>query len=78
MLLQFGEIVEGIHVVQFAGVDQAHVQITDLSTFQGLIEETVFPIQNCFFERPLRDIVVQGSAPFSQKQSQPLPVAPKA
>jgi Transposase IS66 family len=58
---QFSEIANGIAATQLAGVDQAHVQITDLSTLQGLVEKTVFPVQNCFFQCPLRDIVVQGS-----------------
>jgi hypothetical protein len=59
---QFCEIADGIAAIQLTGVDQAHVQITDVSTFQSLIEKTVFPVQNGFFQRPLRDIVVQRGA----------------
>ena len=46
---QFSEIANGIDAIQLAGVDQGHVQITDLSTLQGLVEKTVFSVQNCFF-----------------------------
>jgi len=59
---QFSKIGDGIHAIQLACVDQAHVQIADLSTIQGLIKERVFPVQNCFFQRPLHNIVVQRSA----------------
>ena len=50
---QFREIADGIGAIQLAGVDQAHIQVADLSTLQGLIEETVFPVQNRFFQTRL-------------------------
>ncbi len=37
VFLQFGEVVERIGVVQFAGVDQAHEQIAHLGAVRGLI-----------------------------------------
>jgi hypothetical protein len=38
VLLQFGEVVEGIDVVEFAGVDQAHEQVAHAGAVLGLIE----------------------------------------
>ena len=74
---QFREIADGIGAIQLAGVDQAHVQITDLSPLQSLIEKTVFPVQNCFFQRPLRDRMPRsglcrvgaGRSPFDRRIS---------
>jgi hypothetical protein len=42
--LQLGEVLEGIGAIQFAGVDQAHEQITHLGAIRGLIKETVFAV----------------------------------
>lgn len=41
VILQFGEIVERIGAIQFARVDQAHVEIAHLGAVLGLIEQTV-------------------------------------
>ena len=38
VFLQFGEIVEGIGVIQFASMDQAHEQVTYLGAVGGLIK----------------------------------------
>jgi hypothetical protein len=41
VFLQFDEVFEGIGVVQFAGMDQAHEQISHLRAVLGLIEQAV-------------------------------------
>jgi len=48
VFLQLGEVVEGIGVVQFTGVDQTHVQVTHLGTVLGLIEQTILPTTENF------------------------------
>jgi hypothetical protein len=48
MFLQFGEVVEGIDAVQFAGMDQTHEQIPHLGAVRGLIEQTVLPATERF------------------------------
>ena len=50
MFLEFGEVVEGIDAVQFAGVDQAHKQIAHTGAVLGLIEIRIFPMKNSLFE----------------------------
>jgi len=49
MSLQFREVVEGIHAIQLASVDQAHIQIANLCTIQRFIEERVFRCKMAFF-----------------------------
>jgi hypothetical protein len=44
VFLQLGEVVEGIIIVQFAGVNQAHKQVTHLGAVLGLIKQRVFPM----------------------------------
>jgi hypothetical protein len=41
--LQFGEVVEGIDGVQFAGVDEVHEQIAYLGAVLGPIEQRILP-----------------------------------
>ena len=43
---QFGQVIEWIDLVQFAGMDQAHEQIAHSGAVQGLVEERVLAIQN--------------------------------
>jgi hypothetical protein len=42
MALQFRGVVEGIRAVEFAGVNQAHLESAHLSAMQGLVEQRVF------------------------------------
>jgi len=46
--LQLGEIIERIGAVEFAGVDQAHEQITDPGAVQCLIEECILATTETF------------------------------
>src|SRR5215472_4388159 len=57
--LQFSEVVEGIHIIQLARMNQAHVQITDLSTIQRLIKKRVLPVQNRFLQGAFNKIIIE-------------------
>ena len=58
VLLQFGEVVEGINVVEFAGVNQAHKQIAHPRPVQRLKKVRIFAMQNRFFEGPFANVVI--------------------
>jgi len=62
MALQFSEVVEGIHGVQLAGVDQGHVEVTYVCAIQCLIEKRVLAMKNSFLQRAFNDVVVQWCA----------------
>ena len=72
--LQLGEVVEGIGIREFAGMDQAHEQIADFGAVQRAIEQSILAMQYGAFERAFADIVVQRCAGFPQKRGQPFPV----
>jgi hypothetical protein len=55
--LQFSEVVKGIHIIQLARMNQAHVQITYLSTIQRLIKKRVLPVQNRFLQGAFNKIM---------------------
>ena len=73
MFLQFREVVEGIDTVQFAGVDEAHEQITYLGTIFGLIEQRVLSMQDRSLQRALDDVRVQRSARLTEEERQAIP-----
>ncbi len=58
VFLQFGQVLERIGVVQFAGVDQAHEPIAYRGAVLGLIKERVLAMQNAFFQGPLHEVRV--------------------
>ena len=50
MLLDRDEIVEGIHILQFAGVDDGHEDIPDPGSVFGFIEERILAVQDRLFQ----------------------------
>ena len=48
MALQFREVVEGIGPVEFAGMNEAHIEITHLGAMQRLVEQRVLPTMETF------------------------------
>ena len=50
MPLQFGQVLEGVHLIELARMNEAHVQITYFSAIQRFIEERVFSMQNGFLQ----------------------------
>jgi len=67
VLLQFGEVVERIGAVEFAGVDEAHEQIAHAGTVLGLKEVCGFAVENDLLERAFADIVVQRGSGHAQE-----------
>ena len=53
MVLQFGEVMEGIGVIQFTGMNEAHVEIAHVGAILGLIKQTVLAMQNGLLQGPL-------------------------
>ncbi len=74
MALQFGEVVEGVHLVQPAGVDQCHEQIAHVGAVHGPVEQGILAMENRLLQGPLADIVVQGRARVPEEQGQGVPV----
>ena len=73
MFLQFGEVVEGIGLIQFASMDQAHEQVPHLGTVLRLIEQTILSMQNAFLQSPLDEVRIQRRARLAEEQGQPSP-----
>jgi hypothetical protein len=46
--LSFRQVVEGVDVREFAGVDQAHEQVPDFGSVQRAIEECIFAAMESF------------------------------
>lgn len=57
MFLEFGEIVKRIDLVQFAGVDQAHKQISHVGPVLGFVEVGILAVQDRFLEGSFTHIV---------------------
>ena len=74
MFLEGRQVIEGIDMPQVAGVDEAQEHIADKGTMLGLIKEGIFAIENCFFQSPFTDVIVQGRPGNSQEQGQRIPV----
>ena len=58
MLLEFGEVVEGIGAVQFTGVDKAHIQIAYTGAVLSFVKVRILPMENRFLECSFTDVVV--------------------
>ena len=74
MTLQLGQIVEGVGPIQFAGVDQAQIQVPRRRTVAGLEEQGILAVQDRLFQGPLAEIIVQRRAGHAQEQRQLLPM----
>jgi hypothetical protein len=59
VLLQFGEVIEGIHLVQFTSVDQAHEQVAHAGAVLGLIEVGILAMQDSLLQGSFADIIHQ-------------------
>ena len=49
MLLQLGEVVEGIGLAELAGVDEAHEDVPDVGAVERLVEQGVLPVEDRSF-----------------------------
>ncbi len=57
---QLGQIIEGIDTAKPAGMDQAHVDIADVGTLCGLVEQRVLTMKDRQFQGSLAN--VKGAA----------------
>ena len=57
VLLQLGQIVEGIAGAELAGVDEAHKEVAHAGAVLGLVEQRSFAMENGLLEGPLADIM---------------------
>jgi hypothetical protein len=48
-------------VGEFASVDQAHEQVSDLGAVLVLVEQCILAMQNDFCERPFLNIIIEWS-----------------
>jgi len=48
-------------VGEFASVDQAHEQVSDLGAVLVLVEQCILAMQNDFVERPFANIITEWS-----------------
>jgi hypothetical protein len=55
--LQRDEVVEGLDLVQFGGMDQAHEQVADARPIQGAIEQRVLAMQDRLLQGAFADVM---------------------
>src|ERR1017187_7692941 len=72
---QLHQILERVHAVELAGVNQTHEQVAHLCPVQRAVEQSVLAVQHRQFQRPLADVVVQRRSRLAKEQSQCLPVS---
>ena len=72
--LQFGRVVERVHAIEFAGVNQTHEQIAHHGSVRRLVEEGVLAIQNSFLQSTFAKVVIEWRPLFSEEQREWLPV----
>ena len=75
MAEEFGEIIEGVRLIELAGVDQAHEHVADAGPILREIEKRILAMADRFFQSPLADVIVQRGSGFVQKERQLLPVS---
>ena len=74
MPFEFREVVEGIGPAEFAGVNQAHEDVPDVSAMAGPVKQGVPPMTDRLFQCLFTDVIVQGGSGHAQEQRQLLPV----
>ena len=70
MLLQFGEILEGVDLVQLAGVDQTHEQVSHAGPILGLVEAGVLAMQDRLLQGLFANIVVERCSGVPEEEGQ--------
>ena len=64
MAHQLGQIVEWVHLVQFAGVDQAHVHVADASPVLCFEEQGILAVEDGFFDARSHTLLSRGAPAF--------------
>ncbi len=57
VLLQFGEVMEGVGAAQFAGVDQAHEKIADLGAIERAVKQSILAMEHRAFQHLFAEIM---------------------
>ena len=74
MAFKFVEVIQWVDSVELARVDEARVEIGDVSAILGLEEVRVLTMKDNLFQRSFANVVVQRGPGFVQEESQFLPV----
>ena len=63
-------VIEGIHFIQLAGVDDAHKNVGYAGAVFCFEKQCVFSMQNGFLDCAFADVVVEGCARDAQEESE--------
>ncbi len=74
LALKVRQVVERINALEFAGVDQAEVEIADHGTVQSFIEETVLAQKYGFLQDSFAQIIIERRADLAEEERQRFPV----
>ena len=74
VLLEGGEVVEGVGFAESASVDDGHEDVADSCAVFGFIEEGVLAVEDGHFEGSFADVVVERGAGLAQEEGEFLPV----
>jgi len=74
VLLQFGEILEGVELVQLAGMDQTHEQVSHAGPILSLVEVGVLAMQDHLLQGLFTNIVVERCSGVPEEEGQRLPM----
>ena len=58
VLLEFGQIGEGVDAIQLTRMDQAHEQVAHSGSVLCLVEVGIFAMENRLFEGSFTDVVI--------------------
>ena len=74
MPLQLVEVIERVHAVEFAGVDDAHEEIADTGSVKRFVEERVLSLQHGLLQSAFTNIVVEWCPWMAQEERKPVPM----
>jgi hypothetical protein len=72
MPLQFGEVVEGVGTIEFAGVDQTHKKIPHLGAIERAVKQSVFAMQDSAFQHLFAELLSSGAPGWRRNSVRPL------
>ena len=67
MAEEFGEIIEGVRLIELAGVDQAHEHVADAGPILRAIEKRILAMADRFFQSPLQMLLSSGAPALCRK-----------
>jgi hypothetical protein len=57
MPLKLDHVIERVGTAQLTGMDQAHVQIANISAIQRAIKQSILPVQHSTFQTSFNDVM---------------------